>query len=200
MAAGDPLFLEAIQHLQWLFQEAHRRSADTPDVASLATLDVNGRPSVRSVTIVAIETEGPAFFFNRNSQKGRHLAENPHAALCFFWPELDHQVTVEGRAQAMDTQTADRLWMRRSRDSKLAAWINEMEPPAGEPDTLAARLHEIRCQFAWDRVPRPASWQGIWLTPDVLDFWHVVWHRPRPREHYCPDENGVWQKQFLQPL
>ena len=37
---------------------------------------------------------GPLFFTNYDSPKGRQLAENPQAALVIYWPHLERQVRL----------------------------------------------------------------------------------------------------------
>ena len=44
---------------------------------------------------------GFMFFTNYDSRKGRELAENPRAALVFFWPGLERQVPGERRREAV---------------------------------------------------------------------------------------------------
>ncbi len=197
MSEGADPYWEALGQLRWLFDGADGRE---PGAASLATVDAAGKPSVRTVTIVAIADAGPAFFFRRASGKGQHLAEGAPAALCFYWSDQQYQVTLEGRVQALDPEDADRLWHQRPRDAKLLAWIRDVEPPAGEPDTVEARVERARSHFAWDRVPRPETWAGVCLCPDAMDFWHLVWRKPRQREHFYRDASGAWRKDLLPPL
>src|SRR4029078_10864459 len=66
---------------------------------TLATADKHGRPSARIVLLKGVDERGFIFFTNYESRKGRELAENPEAALVFFWPLLDRQVRVEGRVE-----------------------------------------------------------------------------------------------------
>ena len=200
MADPDPVFREAIDRLRWLYDEAGCRGCADPHAASLATADVSGRPSVRTVTVMSIEDTGPVFFVNSRSGKGRQLDENPRAALCFYWPDLHQQVTLEGQANPLDAAAGDRLWAKRSHDSRIAAWVWDMEPVAGEPAALRDRVAETRERFAWDAVPRPTHWQAVLLAADVLQFWRVTWRNLRTRERYALARDGAWWKEDLQPL
>lgn len=197
MTAVDERYQEAIQTLRRLFAEA--RGAE-PGAATLATTGVSGRPSVRTVTVVAIEDAGPVFYLRRASAKGRQLAEDPRAALCFFWPEQQYQVIVEGEVQTLADAEAERLWQRRPRKAQLAGWIGEFDPPAGQPDTVETRIAEAHSHFAWERVPCPPGWSALCLQPSEIDSWQLVWDKPRLREHFHRDADGRWHKELLAPF
>ena len=74
---------------------------------TLATVDKDGKPSTRTVLLKGVDERGFIFFTNYDSRKGRELAENPNAALTFFWPDLERQVCVAG--------TVDKIAARRNR-------------------------------------------------------------------------------------
>jgi pyridoxamine 5'-phosphate oxidase len=196
-AAGadpDPVFVDAIERLRCLLDEARRRGLEGGDTASLATADADGRPSVRTVTVPEVDAAGPVFFVDARSGKGQQLADNPRAALCFFWPGLRYQVSIEGAVVALDAARADHLWARRGRDQQLAAWIRDMEPDtAGESGNGGRRLR-IGHDFAWQRVARPESWRCLVLRPELLRFWPVGWRNPRPRVEYARHREGAWRK------
>src|SRR5438045_4209164 len=63
---------------------------------TLATADKQGRPSARVVLLKAVDERGFIFFTNYDSRKGHELAENPHAALAFYWADMERQVCVAG--------------------------------------------------------------------------------------------------------
>jgi len=195
----DPIYVEALERLRFAFEEAQARGVTEARAASLATTKLKGQPSIRMVSVVAIDDAGPLFFVDRRSGKGRQLEDNPCAALCFFWPQLHQQITIEGHVDSVDTATADRHWANRPREAQLAAWLAVAEcPPTGDDgrEALAAARH----RFASRRVPRPSSWQALHLNPDALRFWKPGWHQPHDREHYFRDETGCWQRQALAPL
>jgi pyridoxamine 5'-phosphate oxidase len=66
---------------------------------SLATAGRDGKPSVRIVLLKGFDPDGFVFFTNYESEKGRQLEENAHAALAFYWIELDRQIRVTGAAE-----------------------------------------------------------------------------------------------------
>jgi pyridoxamine 5'-phosphate oxidase len=70
-----------------------------PNAMTVATADADGRPSARVVLLKSFDERGFAFFTNYESRKGRDLAANPRAALCFYWQPLERQVRVEGAVE-----------------------------------------------------------------------------------------------------
>src|ERR1700681_4502269 len=80
---------------QWM-KEAEQRELNDPNAAALATCTPDGQPSVRMVLAKRVGEHRFAFFTNAESRKGRELADNPKAALCFHWKSLRRQVRVEG--------------------------------------------------------------------------------------------------------
>lgn len=74
--------------LAWI-EDSRAAGIAFPEAAALATADADGRPAVRHVLVKVVDARGFTFFTNRESRKGRHLASNPHAALAFYWREID---------------------------------------------------------------------------------------------------------------
>ena len=196
MESDDP-YNEALGQVRWLFDGA---GGHEPGAASLATADASGKPSVRTVTVVSIEDAGPVFFLRTTSGRGHQLAEDPRAALCFFWSDQQYQAIIEGEVHPLDEEETDRLWHTRPREAKLAAWLREVEPPADGKDTFEARLAAIRQRFSWDRVPRPHSWTAVCLQPNEIDLWHLAWRNPHHRAHYHRDADECWHKELLPPF
>lgn len=194
--ATDPVHERAVQALRQAFDEAHQRGETDHNAAALATAGRDGRPSVRTVTIVRLADTGLAFFATRDSGKGRQLAENPRAALCFRWPHIQMQVTVEGAVAPLPDAEADRLWLQQPRDVGLARWAADPEAPEGD---LRERVAQVRDRFADARVPRPARWQAYELAPDSIDLWPSGWHRLRARHSFGRGADGRWTEAKLGP-
>ena len=109
-AAGpDPI---ALFH-QWL-DEAVRAGLPEPNAMALATLDANG-VSCRIVLLRSFDEGGFVFFTNHNSRKAMQLEDDAHAALTFFWPELERQVRIEGSASPIAAEESDAYFRSRPR-------------------------------------------------------------------------------------
>lgn len=92
----------------WL-AEAVKAGVYEPNSMVLATAAAGGMPSARIVLLRSFDSNGFVFFADHNSRKGRELLENPHAALLFYWAELERQVRVEGVVSQGTTDTAAEL-------------------------------------------------------------------------------------------
>lgn len=193
-------YAEAVAQLRAIVDEAGRREVSEPGAAALATASATGRPSVRMVSIAAIEEAGLLFFTDIRGGKGRQITENPDVALCFHWPELRQQVTVDGRAEILEVTDSDRHWARRPRDFQLAAWVNE-GPAAPDEDAGPHDLvREVRRRFEHVAVPRPPHWHAVRLHPTELRFWKPGWRNLHARVRYVRDERGSWHREIARPF
>ena len=194
--ACDETYIAAIERLRASFIEAHQRELPGAGTAALATSDANGNPSVRMVSIIAIDDGGPIFFTDRDSGKGRQLASNPRAGLCFFWPQLSQQAIVEGSVTVLDALVANRYWSRRPRDRQLVVWASQLDETDHDYDPLVA----ARKRLADQTVPCPPGWDALRVAPYRIELWKPTWRNLEPREQYTSDENGCWQLTQRVPL
>ena len=77
-----------IQQFQKWWDQAISSEISEPNAMTLATSSRDGLPSARIVLIKGFEEKGFVFYTNYESFKGMQLADNPRAALVFFWKEL----------------------------------------------------------------------------------------------------------------
>lgn len=185
--ADDPL--ESIAHY---IERARQLGEREPNAATLATVDsALHRPSARTV-YAHVLPDGIGFFVNTYSGKGRQLLWNPHAALCFFWRRLEEQIVVEGSTELLDSETADQLWQKRSRESALIAHATQ---PGTDPHStagLAERVALARREHGFERPSRPEHWKGYRLRPDRFEFWTTGWDRARDRHVYERHSDSGW--------
>lgn len=192
------LYHEAIERFVALFDTAQGSGLIEPTSVTLATAGQDGRVSARTVLLKEVSVAGFVFYTNRRSRKGRQLAENPQAALCFFWQPLWEQVLVEGRVQDISDAEADAYWATRPRLSQLGAWASEQSEPLVGREELEQRVADIEARFGDGPVPRPPHWSGYRLVPDMIEFWSS---RPgrlheRVRYHFDGDE---WRRSLVNP-
>ena len=182
---------------RWL-GDAVGREPDVPDAMSLATATPSGRPSVRMVLLKGVSAGGFVFYTNLESRKGREIAANPYAALCFHWKTLGRQVRAEGPLTEVTSAEADAYHATRPRESQIAAWASAQSRPISGRAELEAKVAEMEKRFAGKPVPRPPYWSGFRLIPDTIEFWHNVANRLHDRLVFERD-GAAWRTQRLDP-
>ncbi len=197
-STSTSVFQTALQLFQAALARAHETSLKEPAAATLATVDENQRPAARIVLIRGFDERGFMFFTNSESRKGRELARNPQAALCFFWDPLHEQVRVEGKVEVTSTEDSDSYWATRPRESQIAAWASQQSRPLASRETLAACVELWQKEFAGRDVPRPIHWHGYRLIPDRIEFWKGLPARLHDRVVFEKSEGG-WQTFLLNP-
>jgi len=194
----DPLLVEALERLRTLLERVKTTNLPEPAAVCLATADDAGRPRARMVLMRGLDERGPVFYTNLESRKGRHLSDNPHAALCFYWPPLAQQVTVEGVIEPVTDEEADAYWSTRPRESQIGAWASLQSEKLPSRFTLLRRVLAETARFGTRPIPRPVHWSGFRLLPSRIEFWTNRPARLHDRQCYEAGDAG-WQKFLLYP-
>lgn len=142
-----------------------------PSAFTLATAASDGTPSSRVVLLKGFDREGFVFFTNYESKKARDLAENPHAALSFFWPELERQVHISGTAKRTSREESEAYFASRPLESKIGAWASMQSEEIPGRKELEERLAAVRARFDDDDIPCPPFWGGFRIVPVQFEFW-----------------------------
>lgn len=190
--AADPI----AQFQRWM-ADAVAAGLPRPDAMTLATATRDGRPSSRMVLLKGCDARGFTFFTNYNSRKGRELAANDHAALVFFWPELERQVRIEGTVSLVSAAESDAYFELRPLDSRWSAVASPQSDVVKNREELEQKVAEIRARYPDGKVPRPDYWGGYRLRPTVMEFWQGRPGRLHDRLRYrWLDE---WRREWLAP-
>jgi pyridoxamine 5'-phosphate oxidase len=182
---------------QWLAQ-ARRSGVAQPETMALATSDRRGRMSVRFVLLKDSGGDGLVFYSNALSRKGKEMAENPRAALAFWWDRIGKQVRAEGRVVQVSDREADAYWKTRPRLSRLAARVSRQSEPIASRGRLSSKMKVLTHRLVGKEVPRPRHWTGFRLIPDTMEFWKMRAHRLHEREVFVRNGGG-WKRALLQP-
>jgi pyridoxamine 5'-phosphate oxidase len=175
----------------------NHRPADT-NAMTLATVDQNGKPSTRTVLLKSVDERGFVFFTNYDSRKGRELAENPSAALTFFWPELERQVCVAGSVTKLPAAESEAYFKSRPRGSQIGAWASNQSEAIPDRAMLEAKWRELEKKFPGE-IPLPPNWGGFVLRPERIEFWQGRPSRLHDRFSYARQTDGAWKIERLAP-
>ncbi|MBB3220481.1 pyridoxamine 5'-phosphate oxidase [Pseudoduganella umbonata] len=218
LSEDDTLADPVAQFGKW-FDEAMKAQVNEPNAMSVATVGSDGKPSSRIVLIKQFDVRGFTWYTNYESLKGRQLAENPHAAILFFWPELERQVRIEGRVERTSAAESDTYFYSRPVKSQLAAIASMQSAPIGSRADMEANYAAVERAVAagvaegvadgqqgtrdpaagGGKPQRPAHWGGYRLVPERIEFWQGRASRFHDRIVYTLQADGSWSRGRIQP-
>jgi pyridoxamine 5'-phosphate oxidase len=188
-----------LQQFQVWLDAALAAELREPTAMLLATADLTAAPSARTVLLKGLDERGFAFFTNLQSRKGRQATSNPQAALVFPWFALQRQVCVRGLVERVSDAEADAYFASRPWGSRLAAAASPQSQRVASRAELDARWAALAVQYPeGSELPRPASWGGLRVVPESVEFWQGRRNRLHDRLQYRRSDE-TWVVERLAP-
>lgn len=189
---------DPVKEFSLWFDAAVKSAIEQPEAMFLATASKSGVPSGRMVLLKGFDANGFVFFTNYTSRKGMAIAENPVAAITFYWKELNRQVRITGKVHRVSSAESDRYFSSRPLESRIGALISKQSTVIPDRAYLDKRYNEFRKTLSKKELKRPEHWGGFRIKPSVYEFWQEGPHRLHDRIQYRK-EKGRWIIERLAP-
>ncbi len=161
-----------------------------PNAMSLATCDIIGQVSIRTVLLQYFsQKDGLVFFTNYNSLKARQIKQNNQIALSFNWLELERQVNIIASAKKISKQESTQYFKTRSKTSQLSAWASKQSEVLTSRAELETNYQTISNKFINKSVALPDFWGGYRALPSSIEFWQGRLGRLHDRFIYKKQDN-----------
>ncbi len=186
------------QFRRW-YEEAVAANVIEPNAMTLATATRDGVPSARTILLKGFDERGFVFYTNYESQKGKELAENPNAALVFYWASFERQIRITGVINKISSEESESYFRSRPKGAQLGAWVSLQSQVIPNREVLEERLTELMNELAdTENIPVPPYWGGYCLAPREIEFWQGRINRLHDRFRYTR-LNGDWKIERLSP-
>ena len=184
---------------EWFLNADQTDTVDESNAMTLSTIGTDGFPKSRVVLMKKFTWEGFIFYTNYSSEKGKAIASNKNVCLSFFWPSLEQQIIIKGKAEKIAENLSDGYFESRPDGSKLGAWASSQSSVVSSREELDQNLKSFENKYKNQEIPRPNHWGGFIVKPESIEFWQGRPNRMHDRIRYTLQKDFNWKMERLAP-
>lgn len=184
---------------KWFYEVEASDGVDEPNAMTVSTIGLDGFPKNRVVLLKKYTFEGFIFYTNYESEKGRAISQNPNVCISFFWPNMERQIIIKGRAEKIAENLSDGYFESRPDGSKLGAIVSKQSEVVPSRDYLEKKLKDLEKEYENKEIERPKYWGGFIVKPVSIEFWQGRPNRLHDRIRYSLQVNYDWKIERLAP-
>lgn len=181
---------------QWL-NKARQSNLKEPWAMVLSTSS-KGKVNSRVLLLKKLYKSELIFYTNYLSPKGKEIADNPSVSVNFYWPQLDKQIRIQGKAKKISRKESVLYWKTRSRESQISQWISCQSQPVQSRKELENLKNKAEKLFSKQKIPCPKHWGGYAIQIKKIEFWLNQKHRLHDRFLF-EKKAKIWKKKRLFP-
>lgn len=184
---------------KWFYEAEDLNAAEEVNAMTVATIGLDGFPKSRVVLLKKFNEEGFIFYTNYNSEKGKAILQNPNVCLSFFWPTVERQIIIKGKAEKTADNISDNYFASRPDGSKLGALVSPQSEIIPNRELLETNLIALEKEWDGKEIERPSHWGGFLVRPFEVEFWQGRPNRLHDRIRYQLQDNFDWKIDRLAP-
>eukprot|EP01124_Arcella_intermedia_P022283 TRINITY_DN3282_c0_g1_i5.p1 TRINITY_DN3282_c0_g1~~TRINITY_DN3282_c0_g1_i5.p1 ORF type:complete len:229 (-),score=40.03 TRINITY_DN3282_c0_g1_i5:379-1065(-) len=206
------------------FVKWYQEALSTPSVWAnnfvFSTVDADGQPHSRLVSLHSVDERGFMFCCNYSSPKSQQLEKNPKASMLFQWEPLFRQVRITGTVKKLTREESTLLYTRRGKEEKVYYHyssqgahhrFNQSKPLSEEENKeyhaftdkmRSSLLHDVEGElgekgdFIKNPLGPPENWGGYCLAPNTIEFLDLTSRFEAMRKKWTLLEAG-WSMEML---
>ncbi|WP_297694137.1 pyridoxamine 5'-phosphate oxidase [uncultured Eudoraea sp.] len=184
---------------KWFYEVEATEGIDEPNAMTISTLGLDGFPKSRVVLLKKYTFEGFIFYSNYESEKGKAIQADPRVCLSFFWPIMERQIIIKGKAEKIAKNLSDGYFESRPEGSKLGAIVSDQSSVIESREVLEIELKKLEEKYKGKEIERPDYWGGYLVRPVSMEFWQGRDNRLHDRIRYSLQKDFDWKIERLAP-
>ena len=184
--------------LKWIKDAINSNLIEEPNAMNVSTIEDDGYPRSRIVLLKDLSNNGLTFYTNYNSNKGKSINKNNKVCVSFFWPPLERQVIIKGKAKRISSDISKKYFYSRPRESQIAALISPQSKIIPNRNFLNKSIKSVDEKYKGKKIPMPDHWGGFIIKPFEIEFWQGRPDRLHDRILFKLF-NGRWESNRLAP-
>lgn len=184
---------------KWFYEAEDLNAAEEVNAMTVATIGLDGFPKSRVVLLKKFNEEGFIFYTNYNSEKGKAILQNPNVCLSFYWPTVERQIIIKGKAEKTADNISDNYFASRPDGSKLGALVSPQSEIILNRELLETNLLALEKEWEGKEIERPSHWGGFLVRPVEVEFWQGRPNRLHDRIRYQLQDDFDWKIDRLAP-
>ena len=184
---------------KWFYEAEDLNAAEEVNTMTVSTIGLDGFPKSRVVLLKKFNEEGFIFYTNYNSEKGKAILQNPNVCLSFFWPTVERQIIIKGKAEKTADNISDNYFASRPDGSKLGALVSPQSEIIPNRELLETNLLALEKEWEGKEIERPSHWGGFLVRPVEVEFWQGRPNRLHDRIRYQLHDDFDWKIDRLAP-
>jgi pyridoxamine 5'-phosphate oxidase len=172
---GGPIIIpnanKPLDTLKVWINEAVDKNLIEANAMCLSTVGEDGSPRSRIVLLKHINDTEIGFFTNMESDKAYEIKINENVAATFFWPLLEKQVRILGKASKLPREIVSEYHNSRPRLSQIAAYTSSQSRELDSISTLDYEFRKTEKEFEGKEIPLPNHWGGYKIVVQSIEYW-----------------------------
>ena len=194
--------MDPIERIQADRQDARNNDDPNADLCFLA-LSESGKPSVRTLVLRDVNTDGFTLFINKTSPKWSIIQSNNKAEILIWYNNSQTQYRINGLIEELTFSVIEQNWHRRPVESKYMDYAYQsLGPQSSKVNSrgdLVEHIEGLKEAHSEKEMVTPESAAGIVLRPEVIEILALNSpNRIHDRQHFSLI-NGKWQSTQLIP-
>jgi pyridoxamine 5'-phosphate oxidase len=181
----------------WLTEAIDAGIAE-PHVAVLSTVDGAGHADARALILKDVDEDGWWFASSSAGPKGAQLANNPWAALTWYWPGRGRQVRLRGEVRRGSQDDSAKDFLARATGGRAEALVGRQSQHLVNRGDLTAALAQAEADIVANPDLVAEDWTRYALRAREVQFFQGNPDRQHTRVRY-QFSGATWSHSLLWP-